>query len=416
MRGSWKKRRYAMMLRETKGCHAIAQTIAMCRPELICAHPVNPQACIVEKLGEMANAGMLANCELIHAESEFAAMSVATGASAAGARTYAATAGSGLLAMAEGVYGAAALGVPIVMTVNNCPAGAPITASDDHADSMPMRDAGWIQLYAETHQEALDLHVLAFRLAEALPCPVMVCAEGSMLMQALDRVDVPTQSQVDAYLPALPRKAREPRNRVGPGTVAGVDAFMEMRYLAHHRQLRALSLIPQLAGEFSAAFGRPSGGLLRAYRTHDAETIVVALGPVNGVIREVVDELREEGARIGSVTLGSFRPFPLGALREALQCARRVVVLEKSLAVGLGGILSDGVRKSAAGLALNAYTVIAGLGGRAITRASLKQLFEDAARDELEQVTFMDLNSDFVARQLEREPRTGRHAPETIPH
>ena len=339
-----------MMLRETKGCDAIAQTIAMCRPELICAHPVDPQACIIDNLGGMAKAGMLANHELIPVESEFAAMSVATGASAAGVRTYTATASSGLLAMAEAVYGAADLGVPIVMTVNNCPVGAPITASDGHADSMPMRDAGWIQLYAETPQEALDLHVPAFRLAETLSCPVMVCAEGSMLMQAPERVDVPTQAQVDAYLPAFqPRKTREARNRVGPGTVAGVDAFMEMRYLAHHRQLRALSLIPQLAGEFSAAFGRPSGGLLRAYRTGDAETIVVALGSVNGVIREVVDELREEGARIGSVTIGSFRPFPLGALREALQCARRVVVLEKSLAVGLGGILSDGVRKSAAG-------------------------------------------------------------------
>jgi len=404
-----------MMLRETKGCHAMAETIAMCRPELICAHPVDPQACIVETLREMAQRGKPANCEFIEVESEIAAMSVATGASAAGARTYTATASNGLLLMAEAVYGAAGLGLPIVMTVTNSTVDTPIKARDDHADSMPMRDAGWIQLYPASPQEALDLHVQAFRLAEALHCPVMVCAEGGMRMHALERVDVPSQPQVDTYLPQPKSgKTRADRNRAGSVMNASPETFMEMRYLAHHRQLRALSLIPQLAAEFSATFGRPAGGLLRTYRTNDAETIVVALGSVTAMIREVVDELRAGGKRIGSVSIGSFRPFPLGALRESLQGARRVVVVEKSLAVGLGGILSDGVRKSAAGLALNAYTVIAGLGGRTITRASLKQLFEDAAHDELEQVTFLDLNAEFVARQLEREPPPGRHSPETI--
>jgi pyruvate ferredoxin oxidoreductase alpha subunit len=169
-------------------------------------------------------------------------------------------------------------------------------------------------------------------------------------------------------------------------------------------------VIPRLASEFQARFGRPAGGLLRTYRTEDADTVVVALGSVNGIARKVVDELRAEGVRIGSINLCSFRPFPLGALRDALQGAKRVVVLERSLAVGLGGILSDGVSRSISGIAIKIYTVIVGLGGRGVTRASLRQLFDDATQDELEHVTFLDLNADLVASQLEREMRTRGYA------
>jgi pyruvate ferredoxin oxidoreductase alpha subunit len=314
--------------------------------------------------------------------------------------------------MAEAVYNAAGLGLPIVMTIGNRAIGAPINIWNDHSDSMSMRDAGWIQLYAETNQEALDLHIQAFRLAEELSCPVMVCMDGFILTHAYDRVDVPTQQEVDAYLPPYePRQILDPADPVSIGAMVGPEAFMEVRYLSHHKQLRALTLIPQLAAEFEKRFGRSSGGLIRSYRTEDAETIVVALGSVIGTIQEVVDEMRSDGARIGSVSICSFRPFPLAPLREALKNAKRVVVLEKCLAVGLGGIVSDGVRKSLSGIVLNGYTVIAGLGGRAITRGSLRRLFEDAQRDELEQVTFLDLNADGVSAQLERESNARRTGP-----
>ena len=400
------------MLKQTEGSHAVAEAIARCRPEVICAYPITPQTHIVEGLGEMVKTGELANCEFINVESEFAAMSVAIGASAAGARTYTATASQGLLFMAEAVYNAAGLGLPIVMTIGNRAIGAPINIWNDHSDSMSMRDAGWIQLYAETNQEALDLHVQAFRLAEELSCPVMVCVDGFILTHAYDRVDVPEQEQVDGYLPPfVPRQALDPAQPVSIGAMVGPEAFMEVRYLAHHKQLRALGLIPQLSDEFKRHFGRPSGGLLRTYRTEDADTIVVALGSVNGTIQEVVDEMRAEGSRIGSVSICSFRPFPLDAAREALGRAKRVVVIEKSLAVGLGGHLSDGVRKSLSGIVLNGYTVIAGLGGRPITRSSLHQLFRDAEQDELEQVTFLDLNADLVAYELAREAQARTSGP-----
>ena len=219
----------------------------------------------------------------------------------------------------------------------------------------------------------------------------------------------PSQADVDAFLPPFrPRQVLDPAQPVTIGAMVGPEAFTEVRYLAHEKQLRALELIPRLAGEFRARFGRDSGGLLRPYRTADAQTIVVSLGSMNGTVQEAVDALRDQGARIGSVSICSFRPFPLTALREVLKDARRVVVMEKSLAVGLGGILSDGVRKSLSGIALKGYTVICGLGGRAITQASLMRLFADAGRDALEQVTFLDLNTEVVQRELERERQGGR--------
>jgi pyruvate ferredoxin oxidoreductase alpha subunit len=400
------------MLKQVEGSLAVAQAVALCRPEVICAYPITPQTHIVEGLGEMVKSGELLGCDFINVESEFAALSVAIGASAAGARTYTATSSQGLLFMAEAVYNAAGLGLPIVMTIGNRAIGAPINIWNDHSDSMSMRDAGWIQLYAETNQEALDLHIQAFRLAEELSCPVMVCMDGFILTHAYDRVDVPGQGQVDAFLPPFePRQVLDPADPVTIGAMVGPEAFTEVRYLAHHKQLRALSLIPQLSAAFEAQFGRASGGLIRTYRTGGAETIVVALGSVNGTVQEVVDEMRDDGVAIGSVSICSFRPFPLLALREALQNAKRVVVLEKCLAVGLGGIVSDGVRKSLSGIQLKGYTVIAGLGGRAITRASLRQVFHDAGADELEQVTFLDLNADVVAHELEREALARRTGP-----
>ena len=400
------------MLKQAEGSHAVAEAIALCRPQVICAYPITPQTHIVEGLGEMVKEGSLTGCDYINVESEFAAMSVAIGSSAAGVRSYTATSSQGLLYMAEAVYNAAGLGLPIVMTVGNRAIGAPINIWNDHSDSMSMRDAGWIQLYAETNQEALDLHIQAFRIAEELSCPVMVCMDGFILTHAYERVDVPSQAEVDAFLPPYaPRQMLDPAQPVSMGALVGPEAFTEVRYLSHHKQLKALTLIPQVAAEFRKAFGRDSGGLLRTYRTDDADTIVVALGSVNGTVQEVVDEMRAEGSRIGSVSICSFRPFPLSALREALRNARRVVVLEKCLAVGLGGIVSDGVRKSLSGIHLNGYTVIAGLGGRAITRASLRTLFAQAERDALEQVTFLDLNDGVVSHELERERLERRSGP-----
>jgi pyruvate ferredoxin oxidoreductase alpha subunit len=400
------------MLKQMEGSAAVAEAVALARPEVICAYPISPQTHIVEGLGERVKDGSLENCDFINVESEFAAMSVAIGSSAAGARTYTATASQGLLFMAEAVYNASGLGLPIVMTVANRAIGAPINIWNDHSDSMSQRDCGWLQLFAETNQEALDLHIQAFKIAEELSMPVMVCMDGFILTHAYERVDMPTQADVDAFLPPYePRQVLDVNEPVSIGAMVGPEAFMEVRYLAHAKQTMALERIPEIAAEFKARFGRDSGGLVRTYRCEDAETIVIALGSVLGTIKDAVDEMRATGEKIGVLGIQSFRPFPLGAVRSALQGAKRVVVLEKSFSVGLGGVVSTDVRLALSGLALQGYTVIAGLGGRSITKASLVRTFTEAIAGTLAPLTFMDLDWRIVNRQLEREAAMRRSGP-----
>jgi pyruvate ferredoxin oxidoreductase alpha subunit len=192
----------------------------------------------------------------------------------------------------------------------------------------------------------------------------------------------------------------DPAEPVTIGAMVGPDAFSEVRYLMHAKQRRALETIPELAVDFEEAFGRPSGGLVRGYRADDAETIVVALGSVLGTIDDVIDELRDDGVSIGSLGIKCFRPYPLEAVREALQGAKRVVVLEKALAVGVGGIVGQNVRLALSGLPLPVYDVVAGLGGRPITKASLHGLFARAVNDDLEGLTFLDMDWQVLEREL----------------
>jgi pyruvate ferredoxin oxidoreductase alpha subunit len=404
------------VLRQMEGSAAVAAAVAMCRPEVICAYPISPQTHIVEGLSAIVKRGELAPCEFINVESEFAAMSVAIGASATGARTYTATASQGLLYMVEAVYNASGLGLPIVMTVANRAIGAPINIWNDHSDAMSQRDSGWIQLYAESNQEALDLHIQAYRLAERVSLPVMVCMDGFILTHAYERVDLPTQEQVDAYLrPFVPRQVLDPDEPVTIGAMVGPEAFTEVKYLLHAKQLQALDEIPRIADDFEQAFGRPSGGLVRSYRADDAETVVVALGSVLGTIEDVVDELRDAGESIGAVAVKCFRPWPIDEIRAALGNAKRVVVLEKAFAVGAGGIVGQNVRLALSGLPVIVNNVIAGLGGRPITTTSLHRLFADAIAGELDpaRLLFLDLDRDLVERELRRmaeQQRPGPHA------
>ncbi|MBT3037493.1 MAG: transketolase C-terminal domain-containing protein [Candidatus Thiodiazotropha endolucinida] len=392
------------MLKQIEGSHGIAEAVALCRPEVICAYPITPQTHIVEDLGTMVKSGSLKQCEFINVESEFAALSVAIGSSAAGARSYTATASQGLLYMAEAVYNASGLGLPIVMTVGNRAIGAPINIWNDQSDSMSMRDAGWIQLFAETNQEALDLHIQAFRIAEKLSMPVMVCVDGFILTHAYERMDIPEQEQVDRFLPPFePRQVLDPAEPISIGAMVGPEAFTEVRYLAHHKQMQALELIPEIAEEFKTIFGRDSGGLISNYRTEDAETIIVTLGSVIGTIADVIDTMRDAGHKIGAISLRCYRPFPKELLRNALLECQRVVVFEKCLAVGMGGIVANNVRMSTRGLSTPVYTVIGGLGGRPITCKSLTDLFERAMQDDLEETSFLDIKCDIVERELARE-------------
>ena len=401
------------MISQMEGSQAVAQSVALCRPEVICAYPISPQTHIVEGLGALVKGGSLTPCEFLNVESEFAAMSVAIGSSAAGARTYTATASQGLLFMVEAIYNASGLGLPIVMTVANRAIGAPINIWNDHSDSMSQRDCGWLQLFAESNQEAVDLHIQAFRLAEELSMPVMVCMDGFILTHAYEQIDLPTQEQVDAFLPPYePRQVLDPAEPVSIGAMVGPEAFMEVRYIAHAKQTMALDLIPHIAAEFQAQFGRAAGGLIRPYRCEDADTIVVALGSVIGTLEETIDTMRDQGVKIGVLSIRSYRPFPLDAVKYALKAARRIVVVEKAFSIGMGGVVTADVRQAMAGrLHLRTYSVIAGLGGRPITQASLLRVLGEAVEDRLRLLTFLDLNQEVVDRQLAREAAMRRSGP-----
>jgi len=400
------------MFEQIEGSLAIAKAVALCRPEVISCYPITPQTHIVENLSQLVKKGEIKPCEFLNVESEFAAMSVLIGASAAGARTYTATSSQGLLFMAEALFNASGLGLPIVMTDGNRAIGAPINIWNDHSDTMSMRDCGWIQLHAESNQEAIDLHIQAYRLAEQLSLPVMVCVDGFMLTHAYEKVDMPTQEQVDGFLPKYePVQVLDVDDPVSIGAMVGPEAYTEVRYLLHHKHLRAIELIEQIGHDYSKAIGRNNGGLLTPYKTEDAETIIVAMGSVNGTIQETVDELRTEGVKIGSVKLTSFRPFPLAAVREALQYAQRVVVVEKYLAPGLGGILASNLRMALRGLPTRVGTIVAGLGGRPIKQSSLRDAFLTAVHDELEEPYFLDMNWRLIRGELVRAAAKRRSGP-----
>jgi pyruvate ferredoxin oxidoreductase alpha subunit len=402
------------MLSQIEGSQAVAQAVGLCRPEVIAAYPISPQTHIVEGLSDMVRAGELGRCEYMMVESEFGAMSACIGASAAGARTYTATSSQGLLFMAEALFNASGLGLPIVMTVANRAIGSPINIWNDHSDAMSMRDSGWIQLYAESNQEAVDLHIQAYRLAESLSVPVMVCMDGFVLTHAFEQVDLPTQEQVDGFLPSFePRQLLDPEDPVTIGAMVGPEAFAEVKYLMHAKQMEALDEIPVIADDFRQAFGRSSGGLVQSYRLEDAETVVVALGSVLGTVDEVVDGLRDEGVPVGALGIKCFRPWPIAEVREVLSRARRVVVVEKAFAVGAGGIVGQNTRDALGGQPVEVYDVVAGLGGRPITRASLRGLLDDVLADRVDpkRLHFLDLDFALVQRELERSRRGKRPGP-----
>ena len=401
------------MLKQIEGSRAVAEAVALCRPEVICAYPISPQTHIVEGLGAMVKNGALRRCEFINVESEFAAMSVAIGASAAGARAYTATASQGLLFMAEAMFNASGLGLPIVMTVANRAIGAPINIWNDHNDAMSQRDCGWIQLFAEDNQEALDLHIQAFRLAEELSVPVMVCMDGFILTHAYERVDVPAQEQVDAYLPPYePRQVLDPAEPVSIGAMVGPEAFIEVRYLAHAKQMQRAGADSRLGGRVPPGI-RPRLGRAHAHLSHRGRrhrrgrARLRARHDQGHGGRDARAAARRSAcsASPASVRGRSPRCARRSPLRSASSCSRRV-----SRSASAASSRPTCAPRSRGGR-MPCLRVIAGLGGRAITKASLARVFGDAIEGGLEPLTFLDLDRALVDRQLARERETRRSGP-----
>jgi pyruvate ferredoxin oxidoreductase alpha subunit len=403
------------MLKQIEGSRAVAETIAACAPEVVCAYPISPQTHIVEALDELTRLGEIPGCQFINVESEFSAMSVAIGSSATGSRTYTATASQGLLFMVEPVYNASGLGLPIVMTVANRAIGSPINIWNDQSDAMSQRDSGWIQLYAQDNQSAADLHVIAFKLAEELSLPVMVCMDGFILTHAMEEIDVVEREKVASFLPPFnPRQVLDPADPVSIGAMVGPEAFTEVKYLGHFKQLKALEIIPEISKQFADVFGRRAAGddddsgLVTKYKLEDSELILVALGSILGTIKDVVDEMRAQGIKVGVLGITSFRPFPMDAVRKHIKHGQKILVVERAFSAGVGGIVSSNVRTALAGIDTHIYTAVAGLGGRPIALQSIRDLIDKALYGELADFSFVDMNVEIVQRELERNLLTRR--------
>ncbi len=374
------------MKKMIEGSRAVAEAVALCRPEVISAYPITPQTHIVEELSQIVADGDL-DCEYVRVESEHSAASVCLGAVAAGSRAYSATTSQGMLLMVEVLYNIAGMRLPLVITGVNRAISAPLNIWNDQQDTMAIRDTGWLQLYAEDNQEVLDMHIQAYKISEddRVLLPVMVCMDGFVLTHTYESVDMPTQEEVDAFLPRYnPLYKLDPKDPYTLGAYAGPELYQEVRYVIQRDCLASKEVVKEVARDFKTKFGRWYGDVIDTYRADDAETVFVAMGSMVGTLKEWVDTKRAAGEKVGVVKLRCYRPFPADELVEAVSQAKRVVVLEKAVSMGGYGIVAAELRA-----ALYAQPkrppvagVVLGLGGRDVTMEAIDEAKQRAEAGE----------------------------------
>jgi pyruvate ferredoxin oxidoreductase alpha subunit len=355
------------MRQALEGSQALAQAVALCRPQVIAAYPITPQTHIVENIAKLVADGKLV-CEYVSVESEFSAASVVLGAAVAGSRTYTASASQGILLMSEVLYNIAGSRVPIVMTCANRAVSAPLSIWNDQQDSMAVRDAGWIQLYCADNQEAVDTTIQAYRIAERTELPVMVCVDGFTLTHTLEPIDMPSQEQVDAFLPPYHfARTLDPRKPISMGTLVSPDHYAEARHSHHHALLNAVDEIVAADVDWCELTGRSQGSLVQVEGDAAASVAILTLGSVIGTLADARDMHPELGP-VKLIRLRAFRPFPTEALLQACAGLTDLVVLERALSPGGGGIV--GVEVKAALLDMpnppRVHNFAVGLGGRDI--------------------------------------------------
>jgi pyruvate ferredoxin oxidoreductase alpha subunit len=369
-----------------EGSYAVAYSAKVCRPNVISAYPITPQTHIVEDLSQFIADGEIPNCEYINVESEFSAISALIGASAVGARTYSATTSQGLLLMHEALFNTSGMRLPIVMTVANRAVSAPINIWNDHQDAIAQRDTGWIQLYVEDVQEASDTLPQLYKVAEdnEIMLPGLVCMDGFILSHVYEPVVLLEQELTDNFLPPFqPEKILDPENPKTFGAFAAPDTYEEFRYLQEQAMQKALPKIEAVAKEFEEVFGRYHGGLIDGYMLDDAEIIIMSMGSILGTIKDVVDEYRARGEKIGVLKVRSFRPFPKKQICEAVKNAHAVVVLDKNISIGTneGALFTETkscLYNSKVRVPVIGYTV--GHGGRDIRVESIAKVIEETKK------------------------------------
>jgi pyruvate ferredoxin oxidoreductase alpha subunit len=372
------------MMEIMEGSHAVAEIVKRCRPQVISAYPITPQTHIVEALAQM-----VADCEIdaeyITVESEFSALSACLGASAAGSRVYSATTSQGLALMFEVCFNVAGMRQPIVMSIVNRSLGAPLSIWNDQQDSISLRDSGWLQFYAEDNQEAADLHMIAYKVCEDhdVLLPSFVCFDGFILSHTYEPVDLPSQEEVDAYLPGfVPYQQLDAKNPLSMGMYATPEYYMEFRYQIDRAMKDTRKVITRTGREFSEQFGRDYSGLVEGYRLDDADTALVAMGSICGTAKDAIDEMRQAGRKVGLLKIRTYRPFPGPEIADALAGVSTVAVLDKNISLGNGGAVGTEVKAELYGSGINVLDYIIALGGRDVRKKDIAAVVDLAEKGE----------------------------------
>jgi pyruvate/2-oxoacid:ferredoxin oxidoreductase alpha subunit len=362
------------------GNHAVAYGALRARPQVIAVYPITPQTPVLEKLLELQDRGELGG-ELITVESEHSAMAACIAASLAGARVFTATASQGIALMHEMLHYAAGVRAPVVMVNVNRTLASPWGFWADQTDSLAQRDTGWIQIYCESPQEALDTVLQAYRVAESVLLPAMVVIEAMYISHTLEPVAVPTPELVERFLPDF-----EPALRLDPARPRGVGGTATpAQWRANRLAMQAaMDLALTAVGEAGRLWGELTGRAyapVEPYRVDDAELVLVTAGGLAGTARDAVDRLRDEGLAAGLVKLRLFRPFPAGELLDLLGPIPTIAVVDRNCSVGSGGIFAQEVRaalQTHPGSAGHVFSYIAGLGGVNVSPERLAQIARDA--------------------------------------
>lgn len=377
------------------GDEAFAEGIRLARPDVISAYPITPQTIVVERLSEMVEDKSL-DSEFIHVESEHSALSCAMGASAAGVRAFTATSSQGLLYMAECLYYASGGRFPIVMMNANRSTALPWNIYGDQRDSLSQLDSGWIQAYAENAQEALDLALMSYYIAENknVSTPFMVNLDGFILTHTYEEVDIPSQEDADRFLPEYETDNKldldNPKNMAFS---AGPEHNYIFKYKEHIGMKNAVPVINEAEEKFADIFGRKYSGLIDTYKTDDADYIIITLGSIAGLCRETADNLRKDGIKAGVIRIRYMRPFPAKEIAEALNNnAKAVAVLEKDISFGNEGTVFTNVNSAlySEGLNIPSYNFIGGLGGRNISASDIENIYKEI-QNGTEKVNFIGI-------------------------
>ncbi|CEP66862.1 Thiamin diphosphate-binding fold [Moorella glycerini] len=362
------------------GNTAVAHAVRLVKPGVVAAYPITPQTVIVEKIADFIANGEL-DAQYIKVESEHTAMAACYGASAAGARAFTATSSQGLAYMQEMLNYVSGVRVPVVMVVGNRALSGPWTIWLDHQDTIQARDTGWIQLYVENSQEALDTIIQAYKIAEnpEILTPVMVCMDAFVLTHTEEVVDVPEAKAIDAFLPPYnPEFVLDANNPLTFSFGTPPALYMEFRVLQEQAMQRALGIIKEVAEDYGRTIGRYWPGLIEKYGPEDAEVVVVAMGSLCGTIKEVVDDLNYRGKKVALVRIRAYRPFPVTDICQALQGAKAVGVFDRDLSFGYAGALYTDVKAALYGNlnpAPRVLNYVGGLGGRDVRVEEIESIF-----------------------------------------